>query len=572
MPFVLPHPVSKISLRGFVSVLIMGSPFCVGAPTDAGSILKQIERSLPPPQLPQVGPSPVESDVTMPPGVGERVVVKTFGFSGNTVVGDVELSEALRTYLNRPLTFEDLRNAAAQVALVYRERGYLAAASIPKQDVTEGVVRITVNEGWFGSVRMDGPSEGRLRPGLAEAYVQAACRSADPLNMYDLDRALLLINDLSGASVQGAIAKGKYPGQADVVLVAAPASAGSASLVLDNSGSRSTGAARAIGNLSWQSPLGLGDLHGVDFLKSEGSGYIKLSTQYPVGYNGLTISAHASRLDYQLVASDFSAAKVEGNSTTFSLEGDVPLLRTRSFNLYVSVGGDMRYFRNFGNGASTSDYRSTVATVAIRGNRFDRWLGGGTTAFSLQVARGTLDLGGSPNQAADFSGPRSDGDFTKLGAQCSRTQSLAESTSLLVSFECQLALDRNLDSSEKFFVGGAGSVRAYAPSEGGGDSGYMGTVEIRQQLADSLTATAFVDHGGVVVNKNSGFAGAASDNHLPYSGYGLGLVWTGPLNSRLSLSWSQRIGDNPNPKPGTGADQDGTHILNRFWGSLSFQF
>ena len=542
------------------------------APTDAGSILRQIERSLPAPQLPQVGPSPVEADVIMPVGKGEKITVKGFVFSGNTVIADAELEAVLRPYLERPLSFDELKNAAAQVTLLYRDRGFLAAAGIPKQDVTEGVVMIEVREGWFGSVKLDGSSGGRLRPGVLEAYVLAACEPGEPLNLYDLDRALLLINDLSGASVQGAIAKGQAKGQSDVLLMLSPSPAASGYMLMDNSGARSTGSARALGGLSWHSPLGIGDQHGVDFLKTEGSDYWRLSTQLPLGHEGLKLSARASRLDYHLVAEEFAAAQIHGASTTFSVEGSMPLLRSRSFNLFASLGGDLKVFRNIGNGAVTSDYQSRLVSLSLKGNRFDQWLGGGTTTFGFDLVHGILDLDGSPGKAADASGPHAAGEFNKATFQCSREQSLWDSTSLILSAEGQLALDRNLDSSEKFFVGGAGSVRAYPPSEGGGDSGYLGTVELRHQFSDAFTASVFVDHGHVFVNKNPGFSGAAPLNNLAYNGYGLGFAWAGPLHSRISLSWSRRIGANPNPRSGSGADQDGSSVLNRFWGSASFYF
>lgn len=542
------------------------------APTDAGSVLRQIERSLPAPQLPQVGPSPVEAEVIMPAGEGEKITVKFFSFTGNTVIAGADLEEALRSYLGRPLSFEELKNAAAQVTLLYRQRGFLAAAGIPKQDVTDGVLTIEVREGWFGVINSQGLAGGRLSPARLLGHVHAACATGAPLNLYDLDRALLLLNDLPGVSVQGAITKGSAVGQSDVMLVVSPAPAVGGSLLLDNSGTRSTGSARAVGGLSWLSPLGIGDQHGLDFLKSEGSGYWRLSTQLPWGYEGTKAVARVSRLDYHLVADEFAAAQIRGSSTTFSVEGSLPLLRSRSFNLFASLGADLKVFRNFGNGAVTSDYRSRLVSLGLKGNRFDPWLGGGTTTFGCDLVHGILDLDGSPSKAADASGPRAAGGFTKATLQCSRVQSLFGSTSLVISAEGQLALDRNLDSSEKFFVGGAGSVRAYPASEGGGDSGYLATVELRHQFADAFTASAFIDHGRAFVNANPGFPGAAALNDLAYSGFGLGLAWNGPGASRLSVNWSQRIGSNPNPKSSSLADQDGTRVLNRFWVAASISF
>jgi len=123
---------------------------------------------------------------------------------------------------------------------------------------------------------------------------------------------------------------------------------------------------------------------------------------------------------------------------------------------------------------------------------------------------------------------------------------------------------KNLDSSEKFYLGGAGGVRAYPTNEGGGSEGHMLRLELRKRLPGNLALTGFYDWGAVTVNKDNAITGAASLNHYALQGAGLSLAWATNFGLNLSAMLAHRIGDNPNPTS-TGADQDGTLKGNRIW-------
>lgn len=129
---------------------------------------------------------------------------------------------------------------------------------------------------------------------------------------------------------------------------------------------------------------------------------------------------------------------------------------------------------------------------------------------------------------------------------------------------------KNLDSSERFFLGGPSGLRAFPVSEGGGSEGDLLQAELRKKLPRGFELRLFRDQGRVkqsVVN----FPGSPTPNTLFYDGVGAGMVWQGPRGFTFSVAWSRRLGGNPNPTP-TGTDQDGTLDLNRFWASASLPF
>lgn len=537
---------------------------------DAGSLLNQIQRSFPAPKLPDVGPEAPPPKIELLAPKGPTMTVKAFGFVGNLLIPSEKLAPLLQKYVGRPLTFEELRNAAAEISLYYRAQGYVATVSVPKQEVTDGLVLLRVLESRFGDVSVDAASDGRISPELLKEIVRHAMPAGAPTDMRLLDRGILIAGDLPGAAVTGGLAAGTEEGRSDLVLLSRHKPLWSGSVSADNSGSRSTGEARALASLALASPQGQGEQYSVDALKSEGARYGHVGVAFPLGYEGARLSLGASRMDYALVSPDFAAARLAGESTSWNAEYLRVLARSRVFNVNFTAGFDAKGFRNTAAGVVASDYALRAASAGFTANVYDGWLGGGVTNAQLQWTAGELDLAGSPNRASVAGTTKAEGRYQKVRLSLSRTQNLAEDFVLVASVNGQLA-SKNLDSAEKLFAGGPGGVRAYPVNEGSGDEGYVAALEGRWQFASRWQAIAFVDHARIQVNADNAISGAAAQNHLTYQGAGLGLSWAGPADSVWRATWSRRLGDNPNPKP-SGADQDGTLRLDRFWLSVSLNF
>jgi hemolysin activation/secretion protein len=276
-------------------------------------------------------------------------------------------------------------------------------------------------------------------------------------------------------------------------------------------------------------------------------------------------------MDYKVITPEFKAANINGNSNTWGLDAQYPLVRTRTRNLYLSAAFDDKSFDNKANSATTTQYGVRNATLGLMGNQFDKWGGGGANMASLNLTAGTVDLNGSPNKAADATTTQTHGSFSKLRYALSRQQALTADWSLYALVTGQFA-NKNLDSSEKFFLGGANGVRAYPSSEGGGSEGTMLNLELRWRAMSNLVVTGFYDWGSVTVNKNNSFTGAPVLNRFDLDGLGASLTWTGPMGLNLKGTFAHRLGDNPNRDATTGKDQDGSLNKNRFWLTASLPF
>jgi hemolysin activation/secretion protein len=201
---------------------------------------------------------------------------------------------------------------------------------------------------------------------------------------------------------------------------------------------------------------------------------------------------------------------------------------------------------------------------------FDNFGGGGANNASITLVQGIDDLAGSPNEAADALTTRDAGSFQKLRFSAARQQVITDRFSLYADFSGQAA-SKNLDSSEKFYLGGPDGVRAYPVNEGGGAEGLLLNLEARERLPANFNAVGFFDWGSVHVNKDNNIAGAALPNTDDLKGVGVSLAWQAKFGLSLKATFAHRLGSNPDPTS-TGDDQDGSHIENRVWLQASIPF
>ena len=530
---------------------------------DAGSLLQQLERERKPALPPKALPSRPAEPAALQPLQGASVTVSSFRFVGNTLLSAGQLAPAVAEYLNRPLDFSQLQAASAAVAEIYRAAGWIVRAYLPQQDIVDGVVTIQIVEAVFGGVQLEGAPATRVSLTQIQRGIDAQQAVGAPLNADAIDRALLLADDLPGVAVSGSLREGTQASQTELVIKLADEPLLMGEGTLDNTGSRSTGAKRLSANLNFNSAFGLGDLLSANLIHTQGSDYLRLGGTLPVGAKGWRIGANASNMRYRLITEEFAALDSKGTSSTAGLEASYPLIRSRLQNLYFNASLDHKSFDNQANGVTSTNYQASSLSLSLSGNLFDKLGGGGANSASLALTSGQLDLSGSPNQAADAASSQTDGSYRKLRYSVSRQQVITDEVSFYAALSGQWA-SKNLDSSEKFYLGGSSGVRAYPGSEAGGAAGQLLNLELRWRLPEGFNLTGFIDAGQVTVNANNNFTGAPALNDYSLKGAGLTLAWQGSSGLSLRATWARRIGDNPNPTA-TGNDQDGSLVSNRFW-------
>ena len=539
-------------------------------PPDAGSVLQQIERD----RVPQRVPTAPNLSSDLPPEPmkakkGLSIEVKQFEFVGNTLLSSVKLQELVKSYVGKKLDFNQLQEAVTTVSKAYSDAGWVAQVYLPKQEINNGIIKIQIVEAVFGKLIIEGDAK-RIPKSLVEQFVNKKQQSGSYLNAAEIDAALLMVNEIPGAVVEGGLQQGAKQSETDFRLVIKDGPLYSGDVTVDNTGSRATGAERIAINGYLFSPLKKGDMVMANVFHTQGSNYVRLSYTQPVGGSGLRMGVNSSLLNFEVISPELLALAIQGESKTVGLEASYPLIRSRSRYLSLLANLDQKDLHNTAAGVQSSDYRVQVMTVGASGYQLDSYYGGGMNTGSVTLSYGKLNLGGI-DSGEDNTLPRS---YTKLRAALAREQTITPRLSLFASASLQISND-NLDSSEKFFLGGASGVRAYPAAEGGGASGQLISLEARTRVRPDLMVAPFYDWGSVMVNPNNatGQVGSvAALNSFKLMGVGVYAVYTGLNKTTLKAIWSHRTLSSPIKNATTGFDGDGSLVTDRLWLTASYAF
>src|SRR5690606_16297847 len=254
----------------------------------------------------------------------------------------------------------------------------------------------------------------------------------------------------------------------------------------------------------------------------------------PVGLWATELGAAYSEMSYEL-GDEFSEIGATGEAQITTAFVRQSLIRTRQQNLDVQLQYDSKdledQIEQFG---STSTKSSELFTVTVSGDTRDSFAGGGLTRYALAYTHGDLTLDSYLDQFIDGMTGQTAGSFNRWTPSIMRLQNLGGNWSLYAQLHGQIA-SKNLDSSEKFSLGGAYGVRAYPQSEASGDQGWMANVEVRYDLSRQWQVFGLLDHGEVERNKNPWDATVENDRSL--SGDGIGTRWnSGPFNINATLA------------------------------------
>lgn len=559
---------ARHALSTLTGAVFLGLPFpdaqgqVPQVPTDAGSLMQQIERERVPSGRanPQPAVPPLPAATT--PASGASVFVSRFRFIGNTLVPEGDLADAVARFENRFLTFDELQAAAAAVAQRYREAGWVVRTLLPAQEIDAGVVTIEVIESRFGSAVFDEPPEAPVSARVLR-LVRRQLPAGEPVRASAVDRAILLANDLPGVEVAGSLAEGAGPGEVDLLLRLSMSPRFGATALIDNAGGRATGTSRVLLSLVDNAAPTVGNQLTGLVLHGSGTDYIRIGYSVPVGSDGWRLGLNASKLDYRVVLPELSALDAGGQSRSTGLETSYPMVRSGMANLVMTAALDAKSFDNTVGATTTSGYRSDALSAGLSAQIADD-KGGGVTTLAVTPTVGRLNLEGSPNRDLIALTTRTEGTFSKLRYAIGRLQPLEEGLTVSISLTGQYS-SGNLDSSEKFSLGGSTGVRAYPSGEASGDSGHLLTTELRWLATPAAQVVAFYDWGHVKVNADNAFSGAPELNRFSLRGVGLAIVWQlREAGLQLAASVSQRVGRNPNANA-SGFDQDGSLVRNRLW-------
>ncbi len=498
-----------------------------------------------------------------------KFLVKNFEFSGNHKVLNKTLVELSQSYLNRPITFENLQELTETIILEYHRHGWIVKVILPQQDITNEIVRIQIFEALLGGIHIENKSK-RIDTQRVESWIYSSIPLGANLSSTALDRALLTLNDQPDLQVSSSLEQGGAPGETLLLLVITDKPALDAVLGIDNFGQKSTGINRLTASFNVNGPLHIGEQVTYYGLFTSGTRYDRLALTVPLGENGLRIGVNTSYLTYTVTDASFTPLNINGTSSTNGAELTYPLLRSKPTNLYWLFNYNYSGFLNYANNGVTSQYSTSVFQSGLYGNRLDNLGGVAINSASLYASNGRVNLNTSPSLGTDQNGPGVNGSFNKLHYSVSRQQTVSSSLAILVGASGQVA-SKNMDSSEQMYLGGPYGVRSYAAGQGNANQANLLSAELIESLPFNFSLSQFYDYANIQTYKQSNFSGAPTENDYSLQGVGTSLGWTGARGLKLKAVWALRVGNLPTSVHETLMNNGGLSS-NRFWLNASLPF
>ena len=537
-------------LSNVVFVLIFGliGNVSIANAQDAGALQRQLQQQI------ERSTSKSQERIEKPVDKKEidvneqKITLQGFTFKGNTLITEDQLNVIVKKWVAKQIAFSELKEVTSAIQDLYSQKNRIALVNIPPQEIVDGIVRIEIVEGKLGSVIVEPLEEGqKLRTSLetAKLYFSTSSDGGQFINTEKLERGLLLLNELPGVRATGEFDLGQNPGESNyhVKLTDKPLFNGQAAL--SNFGSASTGVGQAIVNLSINNLSGIGDQVIIDTISSLGSSYGQISYSLPVGYSGWRMGAQTSYLSYQTLP-DWSTTRSSGTAKTLGLNSTFALHRDHGNNSNLRFSLESKSYSNEQLSSIISDYEITVFSVGINGNLIES--SNSMIRYALTGSVGNLVINNSSQALQDLSGATTAGSYQKINFMLSRSVdlSLLAKTSWLISATGQLA-NKNLNSSEQIYMGGAYGVRAYPVGQGGASQGLIVSNELQHQIDDSWQVGVFADLGFIqqYINPYNNFQGLTNaNNNYQLAAFGMTLMYSfGKLNVNSILGF--RYGDNP---------------------------
>lgn len=484
---------------------------------------------------------------TAPAGADKiKLTLNGLNISGVTVYTEDQISSIYSGQIGQTITLAEVYNIANRLKLKYRNDGYLLAqVVVPPQKIDNGIVKLRVVEGTVDSVVVEG--EETAATDLIRKYAGQMALGG-PLNSEQLERQLLLINDLPGVTARSVLSPSlNQTGAADLRIIV-ERDPFDALIGVNNNGSKYLGplqfnAAGTLNNffdrnerLTAQIVVAPQSINPFDYEL----GYLALAYDMPVWSEGTNLEIFVSHTNTE-PGFDLEQFDVEGRSNFASIGLEHPFIRSRSQNLYGRVVFDWRDVETSNNlPEPTREDNIRALRAGVRYDFLDTLIGVGVNSVDFEIAKGLDIFGASDEGDLDLSRAEGDPDFFKINLEAQRLQRVTNKVNVLVAGQAQWANDAVL-ASEEFGVGGTNIGRAFDASEVVGEDGIAGKVEVQWNkpvewsLVQDYQVFGFFDAGRVWNDDPT--TAAQKKETLTSTGFGLRTEFMDNVNADLTVAF-----------------------------------
>ena len=394
---------------------------------------------------------------------------------GNHVIHTDVFEKIFKPYYHQKITVAKLQLLVHDITNQYSEAGYfLSKAFLPPQEIANGMVKITVVEGYISQIKVQGLKRDQLIQFVNQFGDKI--KADKPIRLKTLERYLLILNDVSGFNVKSVIEPDPTTPLGSKLTLATEVKTLQATATQDNYqtpylGPDETGINASLNSVftaggSLYARALLADVH-------HKLSYYELRHSQSLGSEGMlfSVDAYQTKTNPQFV---LAPLQIFGVSQDVNSSVSYPIIRSRSRNLSVQAQYD--YMTNSSTALGQELYLDRVQDVTLLSSYSDV-LWKGEDALSVALDQGVSNLGHHPFHSRF----NARGDFFKLTGYASRTQYLNDRFSLYALVTAQYA-NHILPSSETFTFGGPYLGRGYDWSQFNGDQGVAGKAEFRMNM------------------------------------------------------------------------------------------
>ncbi|MEW5942908.1 MAG: ShlB/FhaC/HecB family hemolysin secretion/activation protein [Pseudomonadota bacterium] len=532
---------ASLAALGFSGVLLSGAAVAqerLPGVVDRPAVEAPGEVTQPQKLEPKKGP-----EMEKPEGAAEIVAtLKSVKFSGTPILKEDVLQKVAAPYLNRPLTRADIARLKYDLTKRYYDEGYvLVKVTTPPQDLSAGVLEVTVYPGRIGELQIDNKG---LSPRVAEAMSSRIVKG-EVFNEKNVETAVKDLDDLTNIKSKLNLRPGKEFGTTDLLLTVEPAVEDVQAFMLDNYGSELTGKNVATLDLHKSNLFGMGETIGLNLRKSDDDlETALLDFVTPIGWRNVKLELNYLN-SRNGIGDRLAALQATGKTERFGLAFSGRAINELERQVGWRVGLESRRHESFL--AGTPESRDDISQAYAEGSYLKR---APNYVFygNLRVTKG-IDAFGA-NKEGDPLASRLNGDpeaWRALPTLYSNYR-FTDNDYLQTIISGQVS-SRTLLASDLFILGGYGSVRGFRPAQETGENGFQFSLEYNHQFAPVggwvIKAGPFLD-GGAVYNR---IEPSAVDSHL----YSLGLgaeAKSRPFkfgDTKLRLDWAHPVGSYNDP-------------------------
>ncbi|MCG2604172.1 MAG: ShlB/FhaC/HecB family hemolysin secretion/activation protein [Achromobacter sp.] len=506
-------PASPLSLALICTLAAVGTAHADGPlrgnPVDA---LPQIERPPGATQPPPVVQAPTPEQLALQARLAQRIVPQHFDVTGVHEMPFEEVSALLAPLSGKEISLGELVQQVDKITQLYRDRGYpLSFALVQNQTFANGLVVVTVVEGYIGTVRIEGDlgnAQDRLES-LAEPL-----KAEKPLKQATLERVLNLMRTVPGVKFTPSLdLPRRADGATELVLAATRQPVSLTGGVAD----LGTGMQPLV-NFATNSLTPLGEqvklTASVPF-NTDDVKYISGEVRVPLGNDGLAVKVDGYHYDARpkdeaIEYLGFSR-RVKNDRIGIGVSYPFLLNNTRSLTgtlgVYAANSKD-RYDAKNSDRWLQQDAQVRAANLEMRYIQVSE---SKTTDVTLAVARGFTGAGAKKEINTNYgysAVPILDLDFTRYNLNAKQTFALPAQFGLTLSGAAQYS-SNILPSSEQVSYGSWRYAMGYPQGEQSGDKGVGVSAEVNRrfgigwQYLSNVQPYALIDYARTWYNNSS---------------------------------------------------------------------